>query len=266
LKFKQEKISEFRKLSIYGFEMVGGGHNFYALLEFDITDLRKALRSQRNQGSRGSLFSFLLKAIGKCLEEYPEFNAMINLKRKTTFYEVDIDIPIEVQRGEEIYNKQHIIRDINRKTLAEVDAEIRKAKGEVNEEKSYMAWKFGQKLMMMLPKSIVLFIFRQILKNHEMVKKYSGTVFVTSVSMFSNVPGFVIPFVGGPKAVSFAIGSVTKKPVVKNDEIQIREMINITTIFNHDLVDGAPAARFINRLRRYVEQGYASFLSRNSIL
>ena len=121
---------------------------------------------------------------------------------------------------------------------------------------SSMASKFGQTLITSLPKSIVLFIFRRILKNHKLVKKYSGTVFVTSVSMFSNVPGFVIPFAGGPKAASFAVGSVVKKPVVKRDEIRIREIVNLTAIFNHDLVDGAPAARFINCLRRYIEHDY----------
>ncbi len=128
-------------------------------------------------GSGGSLFAFMLKAIGKCLEEYPEFNSMINIKRKTTFSEVDIDIPIEVNADGELYNKQCII-----------------------------------------------------------------------------------PYAGGPKAVSFAVGSIVKKPVVKNDEIVVREIINITAAFNHDLVDGAPAARLINRLRRYIEHDYRDLI------
>ena len=112
-----------------------------------------------------------------------------------------------------------------------------------------------------MPACLVLFLYRSILRNHDLVKKFSGTVFVTSVSMFSNVPGFIIPYSGGPKAVSFAIGSVQKKPVVKDNQIQIREMINITATFNHDLVDGAPAARFINRLRKYIESDYQSIFS-----
>ena len=52
-----------------------------------------------------------------------------------------------------------------------------------------------------------------------------------------------------------------KKPVVKNNQIQIREMMNITATFNHDLVDGAPAARFINKLRKYIEFDYQYFFS-----
>jgi pyruvate/2-oxoglutarate dehydrogenase complex dihydrolipoamide acyltransferase (E2) component len=47
---------------------------------------------------------------------------------------------------------------------------------------------------------------------------------------------------------------------VRKDRIEIREMLNITVIFNHDCVDGAPAARFINELRKYVETDYRSIM------
>jgi pyruvate/2-oxoglutarate dehydrogenase complex dihydrolipoamide acyltransferase (E2) component len=65
---------------------------------------------------------------------------------------------------------------------------------------------------------------------------------------------------GGPKAVSFALGSTVKKPVVRRDAVEIREMINMTVVFNHDIVDGAPAARFINRLRKLIEIEYEAIL------
>ena len=255
-----ERTSAYRRLSMLGFEMVRGGHNFYALLEFDVTDLRKALREHRRQGRGASLFSFILKTIGMCLREYPEFNSMINVRRKTTFSEVDISIPIEVMNNEAIYNKQYIIRNIDNKTVEAIDAEMSRAKNVTGEEQSYIASKWGQRLIASLPKALFLWIFRRIMKSHRLVKKYSGTAFATSVSMFTNAPGFVIPYAGGPKAVSFAVGSVVKKPVVKGDEIQIREIANITAVFNHDLVDGAPAARFINRLRRYIEQDYKELI------
>lgn len=261
MKGKRRKTSTYRKLSILGFQMVEGSHNFFGLLEFDVTSLRKELREQRSNGKGGSLFSFLLKVIGRCLEEVPQLNAMINLKKETQFNEVDIDIPIEILEKDMIYNKQYIVRDINSKTLEEVNAEIDHAKYSTDESSSYLASKWSQNLLALLPARLVLFLFRSILKNHELVRKFSGTVFVTSVSMFSSVPGFIIPYSGGPKAVSFAIGSVQKKPVVRNNEIQIREMMNITATFNHDLVDGAPAARFINRLRKYIEADYRHLLS-----
>jgi len=51
----------------------------------------------------------------------------------------------------------------------------------------------------------------------------------------------------------FAIGGITKKPGVINDKIEIREFLTITVLFNHDVVDGAPAARFVNKLKKLIE-------------
>ncbi len=82
---RQRRTDVYRKLSIHGFDLVKNGHNFFALLEFDITALRAVLRAKRVAGSGGSLFSFMLKAIGACLRDFPEFNSMISLRRTTTF-------------------------------------------------------------------------------------------------------------------------------------------------------------------------------------
>lgn len=253
---KQEKTSVFRKLSIYGFKLVEGSHNFFALLDFDVTDVRKRLREKRVGGTGGSLFAFVLKAIGKCLEEFPEFNALIDLKKTTCFETVDVNIPIEVEVDGKRNPKQYIIRDINHKTLRQVDEEIFRSKHADTGEQGYVFSKTLQRILNALPGKLVVLLFRIILGNHERVRNLSGTVFVTSVSMFSNVPGYIIPYSGGPKASSFAVGSVAKKPVVKNGEVCIREMLNVTAIFNHDIIDGAPAARFINRLRKYIEVSY----------
>ena len=257
---KRNKTTDLRKLSIYGFELVTGGHNFFALLDIDITNLRTFLREKRREGTGGSLLSLVLKAIGKCLQEFPEFNSMIDLKHTTTFEQVDLNIPIEIEDGGKNITKQCIIRNITHKTITEIDQEITNAKTSKNEDKGYVASPFIRKMLTSLPLPLVRFIFTKILHNHRLVQELSGTIFVTSVSMFSQVPGYIIPYIGGPKAVSFALGSVIKKPVVANDEIKIREMYSITVAFNHDIIDGAPAARFINRFRELLEKSYAELL------
>ena len=50
MKFEIKNLSPFRLLSIYGYEALGEGHNMYALTEFDVTDIRQRLRSQRKNG------------------------------------------------------------------------------------------------------------------------------------------------------------------------------------------------------------------------
>jgi pyruvate/2-oxoglutarate dehydrogenase complex dihydrolipoamide acyltransferase (E2) component len=52
------------------------------------------------------------------------------------------------------------------------------------------------------------------------------------------------------------VGSITRKPAVVDDRIEPREILNLTIGFNHDVVDGAPAARFVRLLLELIESGY----------
>jgi len=251
----------FRKLSIYGFQAVEGGHYFHALLEFDITGLRKALREARVEGRGGSLFAFFLKAIAVCLKEFPDFNSMGDARRTTSFDEVGVSVPIEMERDGEIYNKQLVIRNVERKSVAQIGAEIEAARSAHDDVQSYLPSPFLRRFFGILPGFFVGFVLRAVMRNHRMIEASSGTAFATSVSMFSSAPGFILPFIGGPKASAFAIGSVVKKPVVVRGDVVVREIVNITASFNHDLVDGAPAARFINRLRSLIEKNFRELLA-----
>jgi hypothetical protein len=105
-----------------------------------------------------------------------------------------------------------------------------------------------------MPKWLIIIIIRQYSKNPFKIKKRFGTTYVTSVSGFTDVSGFAVPFFEGQnRPLAFAIGNLVKKPGVVNSEIKIREYLSMTVSFNHDLVDGAPAARFINRLKQRIE-------------
>ncbi|MBD3215320.1 MAG: hypothetical protein GF311_22115 [Candidatus Lokiarchaeota archaeon] len=66
--------------------------------------------------------------------------------------------------------------------------------------------------------------------------------------------GWPIPTTSHPLA--FAIGRITKKPGIVDDKIEIREYLILTALFNHDVVDVAPATRFINDLKEKLESGY----------
>ena len=55
--------------------------------------------------------------------------------------------------------------------------------------------------------------------------------------------------------VSFGIGSVLKKAVVVDNEIRIREILNMTILIDHDVIDGAPMVRLLNDLTKSIESG-----------
>ena len=54
-------------------------------------------------------------------------------------------------------------------------------------------------------------------------------------------------------AVSF--GPLTRKPWVVDSEVAIREILHLTITFDHDVVDGVPARRFVQDLVNHIEKG-----------
>ena len=62
-----------------------------------------------------------------------------------------------------------------------------------------------------------------------------------------------MPIINYPECAILGVGAIVKKPVVVNDGIHIRPMMALTLAFDHRLVDGAPAARFLQRLKHLLE-------------
>ncbi len=55
--------------------------------------------------------------------------------------------------------------------------------------------------------------------------------------------------------LSFGIGSILKKPVVIDQQIKVRDVLHMTILCDHDVMDGAPMVRFLNDLTKYIERG-----------
>jgi pyruvate dehydrogenase E2 component (dihydrolipoamide acetyltransferase) len=51
-----------------------------------------------------------------------------------------------------------------------------------------------------------------------------------------------------------AVASVAKQPIIKNDQVAIRSMMKMTLSSDHRLIDGALAARFLNSIRKTLEE------------
>jgi pyruvate/2-oxoglutarate dehydrogenase complex dihydrolipoamide acyltransferase (E2) component len=96
-------------------------------------------------------------------------------------------------------------------------------------------------------------IWRLMLGNPEFAYKKMGNVIVTSVGMMGKINGWFIHRSIHP--VSFGVGSIIRKPVVVGNEIKIREILNMTILIDHDVIDGAPMVRLLNELTRYIETG-----------
>jgi pyruvate/2-oxoglutarate dehydrogenase complex dihydrolipoamide acyltransferase (E2) component len=52
------------------------------------------------------------------------------------------------------------------------------------------------------------------------------------------------------------LGGIARKPSIAGDKVEAREYLGMTVLFAHDVTDGAPVARFVQRLRELIENGY----------
>jgi pyruvate dehydrogenase E2 component (dihydrolipoamide acetyltransferase) len=81
-----------------------------------------------------------------------------------------------------------------------------------------------------------------------------GTFTITNLGMYE-VDAFT-PIINLPEAAILGAGRIQSKPVVHDGQIVIREMWTLSLAFDHRLVDGAPAARFLQRIKHLVENPY----------
>ena len=80
-------------------------------------------------------------------------------------------------------------------------------------------------------------------RNITMMDRY-GAVAVTAFGMFANEGVAFIPLAGGA-TVAVTVGSIIKRVVLVDSRHESHEHLCLTASFNHDIVDGAPAARFL---------------------
>ena len=81
-----------------------------------------------------------------------------------------------------------------------------------------------------------------------------GTVGVTSLGMFGKDMAWPINI--GFHSLEFALGGISQKPKVIDGNTETRKCLSVTMMFDHDVIDGAPAARFASRLAELVQDGF----------
>ena len=78
-----------------------------------------------------------------------------------------------------------------------------------------------------------------------------GVFTITSLGAFG-VEAFT-PIIHFPQCAILGVGRIQRRPAVVADQIVIRDLLTLSLTFDHRIVDGAPAARFLQTLTQYVE-------------
>lgn len=236
-------------------------HHMKALLELDVTDGRELIRHYRSSNKEPiSFIGWIMKCISQAVAEHKSVHGIRKGKNELVIFDdVDISIIVEKEISGEKVPLPLVIRKANEKTLQNIQHEILTAKKQTIETaEDYVLgthpYKWVMRFYLALPQFLRIMIWKLILKNPFLMKNTAGTIMVTSVAAVGNAKGWVIPVSIHP--ICFALGSIVKKPGVFEGEIAIREYLYMTVLLNHDIIDGAPAARFISRLSGLIESGY----------
>ena len=143
----------------------------------------------------------------------------------------------------------YVIRNIESKSVKTITEEIRKVQTKKIAEKEQLTRDRGsfRNLYAIVPRFIRRFVIRKMLTNPFRLKKLIGTVGITSLGMFiKGQGGWAVPF--SDKTLNLAFGGIKPHAILKNGKIEERKLLCTTFLFNHDIVDGGPAARFVKRL------------------
>ena len=237
-------------------------HHIAGLLEVDVTEAITQIRKLRAEGQKISFFAWMVKAISTVIAENRYIHALGGRKNQTVVFE-DIDISVMVEKvvdGDRV-PLPLLIRRTNEKTAEAIHAETQAAQSqEIKDESDYVLTedKLPRTVMRLyygLPQWLRLFWIKRIMRNPYRSKAMMGTALITSVGTTGHQSGWFIP--KAMHNLCFALGPIVKKPWVVANRIEIRDILHLTVLIDHDVVDGVPAARFVARLLGRIQKGHA---------
>jgi hypothetical protein len=231
-------------------------HCIYALLEVDVTTARQFIEAHKTRtGEALSFTGYLAYCLARAVDEDKSVQAYLKGRKQLVMFD-DVNVFMTVER--ELSGTRvpigHIIRRANHKTFLEIHQEIRAVQTQPAPPRKGEPplVRFITLLPWPLPK-----LFGSLLRatwRHDPTGAVAkgGTVAVTAVGMFGHGGWGLVPL---PHTLGLVVGSIARKPAVVEDRIEPREILHLTVVFDHDVVDGAPAARFAARLTELLTSG-----------
>jgi len=226
-------------------------HVIHGLLELDVTRAREAMRAYKARtGESLSFTAFVVACFARAIGDHKQVQAYRDWRnRLVIFDDVDVVTMIEAERGGVAL--AHVIRAAHARSVFDIHREIRAIQAQPAGS-AQRKWLVG--IGPRLPAFVRDIFYWTLRKNPHWFNRYAGTCVVTSVGMFGHGGGWGIGFLP-MHTIGLTIGGIAQKPGVVDGQIAIREYLDLTLSVDHDVVDGAPAARFAERLRQLIEGG-----------
>lgn len=247
-----ERVSPQQQLTVDYMQMAGHRSSVHGLVEIDVTDARERIRTiEEETGTKLSFTAFIVSCLATTVEEQPHIQRYRDWRgRIHEFEDVDVNVLIEREADGERIGIPHVIRQANQRTVRSIHDEIRRIKADTTNR--------PEPGLTRLARRLPGFLRRQIWRLPQWFptrwKRLAGSVAVTSVGMFGTGNGWAISPTN--YTLQLTVGGIGTKPRLIDGELRSREFLSLTVTFDHDVVDGAPATRFVQRLSERLEASH----------
>ncbi|QQS33628.1 MAG: pyruvate dehydrogenase complex dihydrolipoamide acetyltransferase [Acidobacteriota bacterium] len=220
--FRDEPTSKMRQVIASRLaESIGPIPTFYLTVEIEMDnalELRKAINATVDESEKVSVNDIIVKVAAMALVKHPFVNASYQDKAIRFYEQADIGVAVAVEEG----LITPVVRGANLKGFLEIAAEI----------KDLAAKAKSRKLQ---------------------PEEYTGATFsISNLGMFG-IKEFTA-IINPPEAGILAVGGATPTPVVRDGQIVVRNIMNVTMSCDHRVVDGATGAKFLQTFKQMLEQ------------
>lgn len=195
----------------------------WMMVEVDATGLvryRNAVKDsfKKEEGYSLTYFAFFIKAVAQALKEFPQLNS--TWAGDKIIEHANINISIAIAAGDLLYVP--VIKNAGEKSIKGIAREISELAGKARNGKLSQADMEG------------------------------GTFTVNSTGSFGSVQSMGI--INHPQAAILQVESIVKRPVIIDDMIAVRDMVNLCLSIDHRILDGLLAGKFLQAIKANVEK------------
>lgn len=228
-------------------------NNIHSMVEVDITEPRRIIHEHwQRTGEKLSMTAYVITCLSRAIAEHPNLNSFRKGRNLIVLEDVTISVLVEREIDGEMVPENLGIRAAQTKTHRQIHDEIREAQEHGEDGLGGLS---GITWVRFIPGFLLRTFIRLASSNIRMMARF-GAVGVTAVGMFGNKNQalWLVPLVGGA-TVAVAVGGIIQRPCISNDQLEARDHLCLTVTFNHDIVDGAPATRFLKRFSELLMNG-----------